>query len=157
MAKDNKMLLTQEGYDKLQNELKNLIEVERPNAIEEIKEARELGDLSENAEYDAARDRQAKIEARISEIENILQNAQVIKSQQSDYITIGSFIKIKRLDNDKEIEFQIVGAIDTDPLNNKISNESPLALAVLGCRIGDVVEVDAPTKYSVEIINFSFE
>ncbi|MDJ1645989.1 transcription elongation factor GreA [Mycoplasma phocimorsus] len=157
MAKDNKMLLTQEGYDKLQNELKNLIDVERPAVIEEIKEARELGDLSENAEYDAARDRQAKIESRILEIENILQNAEVIKSEHSEHITIGSFVKIKRLDNEKEIEFQIVGAIDTDPLNKKISNESPLALAVLGHRIGEVIEVDAPTKYSVEIINISFE
>lgn len=153
--KKDRTLLTQDGYNKLQNELKNLIDIERPNVIQEIKDARGLGDLSENAEYDAARDKQGKIESRITEIESILQKAEIIKVEISDRVTIGSIVTLLNLDTQKTVDYKIGGPIDADPINNKISNESPLATSIMNHAVGDVIEVDAPRKYSVEIIKIT--
>lgn len=152
---NNSVLLTEAGFLKLKEELKHLIDVERPSVIQEIKDARELGDLSENAEYDAARDRQAKIESRIAEIESILPKVEVIKATSSDQVTIGSTVTIQRVKEKKELVYTIVGSIDADPISNRISNESPLAISILGKEIGDVIEVDAPVKYKVKIIKIT--
>ena len=130
---DNVVQLTIEGKKKLENERKNLIEVERPKVIEEIAFARSQGDLSENADYDAARDKQAHIEARIKEIEVMLENAKIIESADIDKSTVqmGAIVTIENLDENKEAAYKIVGSFETDPFNGKISNECPLAKAVL--------------------------
>ena len=148
-----KFQLTKEGVSKLEAEYRHLLDVERPNVTKELVEARALGDLSENADYDAAREAQARIEARIQEIEAILSNYELIKESTSTKIVkIGSVVVIKDLSFDEEDKYEIVGTIEANPLENKISCESPLANAVLGHRVGEVVEVDAPTPYKVEII-----
>ncbi len=150
---NTKILLTKEALKELRDELKLLIEVKRPEVIQEIKDARAQGDLSENAEYDAARDKQAQIEDRIAEIEKTLENAQEIKSNKKDIITIGSTVTIKnKLANAKET-YSIVSTYEADPFENKISNKSPLALSLIGKSKGDVVMVEAPTKYEVEILD----
>ena len=150
---NTKILLTKEALKELRDELKLLIEVKRPEVIQEIKDARSQGELSENAEYDAARDKQAQIEDRIAEIEKTLENAQEIKSNKKNIITIGSTVTIKnKLENAKET-YSIVSTYEADPFENKISNKSPLALSLIGKSKGDVVMVEAPTKYEVEILD----
>ena len=150
---DSKILLTKEAIKELRDELKILIEVKRPEVIQEIKDARAQGDLSENAEYDAARDKQALIEDRILEIETTLENAQEIKTYKKDIVSIGSIVVLKnKFSNEKET-YSIVSTYETDPFENKISNKSPLALALIGKTKGDVVMVEAPIKYEVEILD----
>lgn len=150
---DSKILLTKEAIKELRDELKILIEVKRPEVIQEIKDARAQGDLSENAEYDAARDKQALIEDRILEIETTLENAQEIKAYKKDIVSIGSIVVLKnKFSNEKET-YSIVSTYETDPFENKISNKSPLAIALIGKTKGDVVMVEAPTKYEVEILD----
>ncbi|MBR2999110.1 MAG: transcription elongation factor GreA [Mycoplasmataceae bacterium] len=150
---DSKILLTKEAIKELRDELKILIEVKRPEVIQEIKDARAQGDLSENAEYDAARDKQALIEDRILEIETTLENAQEIKAYKKDIVSIGSIVVLKnKFSNEKET-YSIVSTYETDPFENKISNKSPLATALIGKTKGDVVMVEAPIKYEVEILD----
>lgn len=150
---DSKILLTKEAIKELRDELKILIEVKRPEVIQEIKDARAQGDLSENAEYDAARDKQALIEDRILEIETTLENAQEIKAYKKDIVSIGSIVVLKnKFSNEKET-YSIVSTYETDPFENKISNKSPLASALIGKTKGDVVMVEAPIKYEVEILD----
>lgn len=150
---DSKILLTKEAIKELRDELKILIEVKRPEVIQEIKDARAQGDLSENAEYDAARDKQALIEDRILEIETTLENAQEIKTHKKDIVSIGSIVVLKnKFSNEKET-YSIVSTYETDPFENKISNKSPLASALIGKTKGDVVMVEAPIKYEVEILD----
>ncbi|MBR3348355.1 MAG: transcription elongation factor GreA [Mycoplasmataceae bacterium] len=150
---DSKILLTKEAIKELRDELKILIEVKRPEVIQEIKDARAQGDLSENAEYDAARDKQALIEDRILEIETTLENAQEIKTHKKDIVSIGSIVVLKnKFSNEKET-YSIVSTYETDPFENKISNKSPLATALIGKTKGDVVMVEAPIKYEVEILD----
>ena len=149
-----KFQLTKEGVSKLEAEYRHLLDVERPAITKELVEARALGDLSENADYDAARESQARIEARIKEIEAILSNYELIKEKTSGKIVqIGSTITIKMIDFDEVETYDIVGAIEANPLENKISNEAPLAKAVLGHKIGEVVEVEVTKPYKVEIIS----
>ena len=137
-----KFQLTKEGVSKLEAEYRHLLDVERPAITRELVEARALGDLSENADYDAAREGQARIEARIKEIEVILNNYELIKEKVSTKtVQIGCTVRIKMIDFDEEDKYEIVGVIEADPLENKISNESPLAKAILGHKIGEVVEV----------------
>ena len=153
MANDAKILLTKEALKELRDELKYLIEVKRPEVIQEIKDARAQGDLSENAEYDAAREKQGQIEDRIAEIEKTLENAQEIKSNKKDIISIGSIVTLdNKFTNQKEI-YSIVSTYEADPFENKISNKSPLALSLMGKSKGDVVIVEAPTKYEVKILD----
>ena len=150
---DSKILLTKEAIKELRDELKILIEIKRPEVIQEIKDARAQGDLSENAEYDAARDKQALIEDRILEIETTLENAQEIKTHKKDIVSIGSIVVLKnKFSNEKET-YSIVSTYETDPFENKISNKSPLASALIGKTKGDVVMVEAPIKYEVEILD----
>lgn len=147
--------LTREGITELENELAALI-AERSPIAERIKTAREFGDLAENAEYSAARQEQERAETRIAEIENILQNAQVIKKPKGDSkVQLGSTVKLKGKDG-KTKEFQVVGTVEADPLNGKISDESPIGQALLGKKEGDTVEISTPaatTAYKIANIS----
>ena len=144
MAKKN--ILTYEGLQKLEEELQDLKVVKRREIAQKIKEAREQGDLSENAEYDAAKDEQRDIEARIEEIELILKNAEVVVEDEVDLdkISVGCKVRILDIEFDEELEYKIVGSTEANSLKGKISNESPLGRALLGATIGDVVKVEAP-------------
>ena len=154
MANKNTVYLTQEGLDDLKKELEDLINVRRPENIQAIKEARSLGDLSENAEYDAARNEQAQIEARIKQLEKMLENVSIITEVNTDTVSIGNTVSIKYVDDDEEDEYKIVGSQEADPFESKISNESPIAQALFNHKVGDIVTVDSPNgNYDVEIID----
>ena len=153
MGNKNTVYLTQEGLDELKNELDNLINVKRPENIQAIKEARSLGDLSENAEYDAARNEQAQIEGRIKQLEKMLENVSIISEVSKDKVGIGNTVTIKYVDDDEEEVYHIVGRMEADPFENKISNESPIAKALFDHKVGDVVTVESPNgSYEIEII-----
>ena len=153
MGNKNTVYLTEEGLVELKNELDNLINVRRPENIIAIKEARALGDLSENAEYDAARNEQAQIEARIQQLEKMLENVSIITEVSSDTVGIGNTVSIKYVDDDEEDEYKIVGSQEADPFESKISNESPIAKALFDHKVGDIVTVESPNgSYDVEII-----
>lgn len=151
MAKKQTYQLTQEGIDKLKSELSYLKDVKRGENLEALKEARAQGDLSENADYDAARNEQARIEARIAEIENIIKNVKVIRTSNDDNVNIGKTVKVKFLKNKEEKIFHLVGSIEADPRANKISTESPLGKAMLNHEEGDKVEVKTETGRLIEI------
>ena len=154
MGNKNVVYLTQEGLDELKKELDELINIKRPENIQAIKEARALGDLSENAEYDAARNEQAQIEARITQLEKMLENVSIIEDVGTDKVRIGNTVAIKYVDDDEEDEYKIVGSQEADPFESKISNESPIAQALFDHKVGDVVTVQSPNgSYEVEIIN----
>ncbi len=153
---ENTYKLTEQGFQKLKDELTTLKEVDRKQNLEALKEARAQGDLSENAEYDAARDEQARIEARIKEIENILKHSEIISStNNSRAIMIGKTVKIKFQNNNQEREFTIVGHLEANPLQGKISNESPIGKALIGKRKGQSVtyKAETGTEIQVEIID----
>lgn len=151
MAKKQTFQLTQEGIDKLKTELTFLKDVKRGENLEALKEARAQGDLSENADYDAARNEQARIEARISEIENIVKNVKVIRTSNDDNVNIGKTVKVKFVKNKNEKVFHLVGSIEADPRANKISTESPLGKAMLNHAEGDKVEVKTETGRIIQI------
>ena len=141
---DKKNLLTYEGLKKLEDELENLKVVRRKEVAQKIKEAREQGDLSENAEYDAAKDEQRDIEARIEELEKILKNAEVVDEEEVDLntINIGCRVKVLDVEFNEECEYKIVGSTEANSLKGKISNESPVGKALIGAKVGDTVSVD---------------
>ena len=141
---DKKNILTYQGLQKLEEELQNLKVVRRKEVAQKIKEAREQGDLSENAEYDAAKDEQRDIEERIEDIEKILKNAEVVVEEEVelDKISIGCKVKILDVEENEELEYKIVGSTEANSLKGKISNESPVGKALLGAKIGDVVKVE---------------
>lgn len=141
---EKKNLLTYEGLQKLEKELQDLKVVKRKEVAQKIKEAREQGDLSENAEYDAAKDEQRDIEARIEEIEKILKNAEVVVEDEVDLdkINVGCRVKIYDCEFDEELEYKIVGSTEANSLQGKISNESPVGRALLGKKVGDMVKVE---------------
>ena len=141
---EKKNILTYAGLKQYEDELQNLKVFRRKEVAQKIKEAREQGDLSENAEYDAAKDEQRDIEARIEEIEKILKNAEVVVEDEvdSDKINIGCKVDVLDLEYDEEIEFQIVGSTEANSLEGKISNESPVGKALIGKKVGDVVDVE---------------
>ena len=150
--KEKKTLLTKEGLKELQDELDELINVKRPANLKAIKEARALGDLSENADYDAAKNDQAELEGRIKKIEKMLENYEIIEKKSSDVVGLGSTVNIKYIDDDEEDEYKIVGSQEADPFMSKISNESPIAKALLNKKVGDIVEVESPNGvYKIEI------
>ena len=152
-----KNILTYEGLKKYEDELQDLKVRRRKEVAQKIKEARELGDLSENAEYDAAKDEQRDIEARIEELEAILKNAEVVVEEEadSDKVSIGCMVKIFDCDMDEELEFKIVGPTETDSLKGKISNESPVGRAIMGKVVGDTVTVDVEEPYDVKILEIT--
>ena len=139
-----KNILTYAGLKKLEDELHDLKVVRRKEVAGKIKEAREQGDLSENAEYDAAKDEQRDIEARIEEIEKILKNAEVVVEDEVDYekISVGCKVKVLDMEYDEEMEFQLVGSTEANSLQGKISIESPVGKALIGAKQGDVVDVE---------------
>ena len=150
--KEKKTLLTKEGLKELQDELDELINVKRPANLKAIKEARALGDLSENADYDAAKNDQAELEGRIKKIEKMLENYEIIEKKSTDVVGLGSTVNIKCIDDDEEDEYKIVGSQEADPFMSKISNESPIAKALLNRKVGDIVEVESPNGvYKIEI------
>lgn len=137
--------LTKEGVEELKTELEEMIAQRGPIA-ERIKTAREFGDLSENAEYTAARQEQERVESRIAEIEHILQNGEIIKKPKGDHkVQLGSKVTLKDGGN-KTKEFQVVGTVEADPLNGKISDESPIGKALLNQKVGDAVEIATPAE-----------
>ena len=141
---DKKNILTYQGLQKLEEELQNLKVVRRKEVAQKIKEAREQGDLSENAEYDAAKDEQRDIEARIEDIEKILKNVEVVDEDEVDLdkISVGCRVKVYDIEFDEEMEFSLVGSSEANSLKGKISNESPVGKALIGAKVGDVVEVE---------------
>ena len=153
MGNKNVVYLTQQGLDDLKKELDDLINVRRPENIQAIKEARAQGDLSENAEYDAARNEQAEIEGRIKQLEKMLENVSIITDVGTDTVSIGNTVSIKYVDDEEEDEYKIVGSQEADPFESKISNESPIAQALFDHKVGDIVTVESPNgNYAVEII-----
>ena len=152
---NEKVFLTDEGFLEIETELKELKDIRRPAVIKALKEARALGDLSENADYDAARAEQAQVEGRILELERIMENAVIIEKRTTDSVSLGTTVKIKYIDDDDDEfeEYRIVGSKEADPSNNKISNESPLALAIMNAKAGEVRTVESPNgSYDVEIL-----
>ncbi|MDU1203236.1 MAG: transcription elongation factor GreA [Clostridiales bacterium] len=139
-------LLTQDGYNKLEEELEYLKTVKRKEVAERLKVAISFGDLSENAEYDEAKNEQAKLEEQILKLDEKLRKAVIIDESQIDLdiVMVGSIVKLYDFDFDEEIEYSIVGSAEADPFEGKISNESPVGKALLGARVGEVVEVQVP-------------
>ena len=141
---DKKNILTYAGLKQYEDELQNLKVYRRKEVAQKIKEAREQGDLSENAEYDAAKDEQRDIELRIEELEKLLKNAEVVVEDEIDLekINVGCKVKVFEIEEDEEMEFRIVGSTEANSLQNKISNESPVGRALLGKKVGDIVDVE---------------
>ena len=151
MANAEKIMVTAEGYLDLENELNELKNVRRPQIIQAIKEARALGDLSENADYDAARDEQAQVEGRIKELEYKIEHCEIIENKKKNSVSLGSKVVIAYEDGETD-EYMIVGSLEADPFNNRISNESPIGVAVMGKKQGDVVAVESPNgSYNITI------
>ncbi|MDY3756828.1 MAG: transcription elongation factor GreA [Bacilli bacterium] len=147
------ILLTSEGFLELEEELNNLKNVRRPRVIEAIKDARAQGDLSENADYDAARNEQAEVEGRIKQIEFMLANAQIIEKSSNHTVDLGSTVTISYVDDEEEEVYSIVGRMEADPFENKISNESPIGKAIIGKKEGDTINVESPTgSYQIKIV-----
>ncbi|SHH48041.1 transcription elongation factor GreA [Tepidibacter thalassicus] len=146
MDNNKEILLTEEGYKKIEDELEFLKTVRRKEVAERIKVAISFGDISENSEYDEAKNEQAQLEERILKLENMLRKAVIIDESKVDLsvVTIGSIVKVKDMDFDEEVEYTIVGSAEADPYEFKISNESPVGKALLGRKVGDVVEVEVP-------------
>lgn len=156
MKQKKEFLLTSEGFLELETELNTLKSEDRPRIIEAIKEARAQGDLSENADYDAARDEQAKIEARIQELEYMLEHAKIIEKKSGDVVTVGTTVTVKYVDDDEEEEYSIVGSMEADPFLNKISNESPIGKAIMNRKVGEVISVESPNgSYDVKIVKIA--
>ena len=152
-----KIKLTKAGKEELERELRYLIDEAREEVKRQLAEARAQGDLSENADYDAARNRQAEVEGRIKEIEDILSNFELIDDEKaskrkSDKVALGSTVTIRFLETGKEAKYMIVGTVESDPFNSKISNACPLGEALIGRSVGDVVEIKAKKNYKIEIV-----
>lgn len=153
MSNTKEVYLTNEGLENLKLELENLKNVRRPEVIAALKEARALGDLSENAEYDAARHEQAVIENRIKEIELMLENVIIITEVNTDKVGIGNKVTIEYVEDQDTEVYSIVGSKEADPFSNKISNESPIAKAIMGFEVGNTVTVESPNgNYDVKIL-----
>ena len=153
---DKKNILTYEGLKKLEDELENLKVVRRKEVSQKIKEAREQGDLSENAEYDSSKYDQRDIEARIEELEKILKNAEVVVEEEADLdkVSIGCSVKILDCEFEEELEYKIVGSTEANSLKGKISNESPVGKALLGKKVGDTVTVETPAgEFSYKVLS----
>lgn len=154
MSGKKEIKLTSEGFLEVEKELNKLREEDRPRIIQAIKEARAQGDLSENADYDAARDEQAKVEARIKELEYTLEHATIVEASAKGEIGLGSTVKLEYVGDDDEDEFKIVGSLEANVLENKISDESVMGAALCGHKVGDVVTIESPNgAYDVKIVS----
>lgn len=152
----DQVMLTEEGYEKLEKELEYLENEKRREVAKRIKVAREFGDISENSEYDDAKNEQAFVEGRIKEIKNMLNNAHVVKDEEitDKKVNLGTRVMLHNLDSDEKIRYTLVGSAEADPLNHKISNESPIGKSILGHAIGDQVKVDTPSgQVEYEIVS----
>lgn len=157
---DKEVFLTQEGLEKIENEVDELKSVRRREVADRIKQALAFGDISENSEYDEAKNEQAAVEERIGKLENILRNAVIISEDDItlDRISVGTKVTLKDLEYNEEVEYSIVGSAETDPYEGRISNESPVGSALIGAKEGDIVEVKIPDgiiKYEVLTISRS--
>lgn len=150
MSDSKKYIMTYEGVKKLEEELEYLKTVKRKEITEKIKVAISFGDLSENSEYDEAKNEQAFVEGRIIQLENMLKNASIIDESEvpEDTVNVGTIVKIKDFEFDEEVEYIMVGSAEANPLENKISNESPVGRALIGKKSGDMVEVAVPDGVS---------
>ncbi|ABK62143.1 transcription elongation factor GreA [Clostridium novyi] len=150
MSDSKQYIMTAEGVKKLEEELEYLKTVKRREITEKIKVALSYGDLSENSEYDEAKNEQAFVEGRIVQLENMLRNANVVDESEIslDAVSVGSIVKVKDYDFDEIIDFHIVGSAEADPMENKISNESPVGSALIGKKVGDVINVPVPDGIS---------
>lgn len=157
MSGKKEIKLTPKGFADIEAEVARLREEDRPRIIQAIKEAREQGDLSENADYDAARDEQAKVEARIQELEYMLEHAIIIDEAPKGIVGIGTTVTISYIDDeDDEDEYKIVGSLEADPFDNKVSDESPIGKALCGAKEGDIVSVPSPNgSYDVKIVKIA--
>lgn len=156
MKKSEDILLTAQGYAELEEELNDLRVNKRAENVLAIKEARSHGDLSENSEYDAARDEQAKIEARIQELEYKLEHATIIDSKDKSHVNVGCEVTILYVEDKEEDVYTIVGSLEADPFENKISNESPIGAAIMGKKVGDIIPVNGPDgSYDVKILKIA--
>lgn len=157
-SEEKKVLVTKEGYNELISEQENLIHVVRQEVIQELQEARAQGDLSENADYDAARDRQARVEARIRDLEAMLANVEIIADEEiakrnKKAVKLGSTVRILDMESNTEETYTIVGSVESDPMNGKLSNMTPLASAILDSKVGEVVTVNQIEEpYQVKIL-----
>ena len=148
-----KVLLTQEGFDELTREYRDLLDNQQPEARAQLKAARELGDLSENADYHAAKETLGRIDSRIAQIEEILGNYEIIVAKKTDKVQLGSTVEIEYLDLGIKKSIRIVGIEESDAINNRISNSSPLGLALLGAKKDDIVEVKAKANHKVKVVS----
>ncbi|WP_123054810.1 transcription elongation factor GreA [Clostridium sp. JN-1] len=154
MNQAKEYMMTYEGVKKLEGELEYLKTTKRKEITEKIKSALSFGDLSENSEYDEAKNEQAFVEGKIIQLEKMLKHANVIDESEVplDVVTLGSKVKIKDYEFDEEVEYTMVGSAEADPMNNKISNESPVGKGLMGKKVGDIVEVQVPdgvSKYKI--------
>ena len=155
---EQKIVVTKEGLAELQKEYEYLIHVEREQVIEELRNARAQGDLSENADYDAARDHQARVEARIRQLDDMLKNIELIddkKSSRSRTVRLGSTVTVEFQDTKERETYNIVGTVESDPLNGKLSNETPLAIAIMDHKTNDTVTVLVNPPYKVKIVEIN--
>ena len=155
MKQAENITLTAEGYLELETELKELKEVKRPEVIKALKEARALGDLSENSDYDAARNDQAQLEGRIKELEYKLEHCNIAENHEDGVVAIGSVVTIEYDDGEVD-EYKIVGSLEADPFENKISNESPIGKAIMDKKVGDTISVESPNgSYDIKIVKIA--
>ena len=153
MSKEEQFYVTSEGLEEMKKELDDLKNVKRPEVINALKDARALGDLSENAEYDAARSEQAMVENKIKELEQMIEHATIIEDIKTDKVGVGTTVKIEYIDDKETEEYTVVGSKEADPFENKISNESPIAKAIIGKKVNDIVSVESPNgRYNVKIV-----
>lgn len=156
--KEETKKLTRSGYEALERELRHLIDVESVDVKNQLAEARAQGDLSENADYDAARDRLAEIKDRIKEIEDTLANAVIIedKPKNSKKVALGSTVRIKNLSTEKEFEYTIVDTVEADPFKNFISQDCIVGASLIGKSVGDIVEIKTANPYKIEVLEIKF-
>lgn len=154
MSNTDEVYVTEQGLEDMKRELEYLQQEKRPAVIEALKEARALGDLSENAEYDAARSEQAEVEAKIANLNQMIENAVVITDADTDTVSIGNTVKIEYVGEGDTETYSIVGSTEADPFENKISNESPIANAIMGLKVGEVAKVSSPNgEYEVKVLD----
>jgi transcription elongation factor GreA len=157
MAQEAEIVLTPRGHEKLEQRLEHLRSVQRREVAERIRDSKQFGDLTENAEYEDAKTEQALVEGQISELRRVLQIAQILdmNSIPTDYVGIGSIVKMTSLDTDDEWEFTLVGSVEADPDNDLISDESPIGEALVGKKVGDTVSIQVPNgvvQYRIDSI-----
>ena len=156
MTNTDEVYVTEQGLEDMKKELEYLKMEKRPAVIEALKEARALGDLSENAEYDAARNEQSETENRIAVLEKQIEKAIVIKNVKTDKVSVGNTVELEYVGDDDKDTYTIVGVKEADPFANKISNESPIAKAIIGAKVGDTRTVNSPNgEYQVKILSIS--